>query len=230
MAEQGKDAIERAFGEHVCISFANRPRTARARRTYITPDWPRSAPAQWGQWWRRVAPIDGVDIDALNPATPVEARPQPRPDWPIGFLSAGTDYFWGNYNLKFGRQEETVTIHYQSEVPTRFRDFDGIPEAFICEIVPNPGATDVDDFFFDNGYADADGSLSGFADLSDPNLNGQAPFGYGRIHGTSYPRGVDAQGRTTFHLRNWLLFPPRLNAANSINFTVPGKGVLDFGE
>ncbi len=92
--------------------------------------------------------------------------------------------------------------------------------------MPNPGAADSTDFDFAQGFADKDGSLSGFPDLSDPNLNGQAPFGYGRIHGTSYPRGIDAKGRTTFHLRNWLLFPPRLNAVNNINTSVPGKGVL----
>ena len=199
---------------------------ARGERTYTTPSGSRSAPAQWGQWYRRIAPIDGTDIDALDPNMPIDKRPTPRPGWPAGVLPRGTDYFWGNYNLKWGRREETSTIHYQSEVPTRFRDFDGIPEAFICDIMPNPGAADSTKFDFDMGFADRDGSLSGFADFSDPKLNDQAPFGYGRVHGTSYPRGKDAKGRTTFHLRNWLLFPPRLNAVNNINTSVPGKGVL----
>jgi len=196
--------------------------------TYTTPNGLSSNPAEWGQWYRRIAelPQVNIDIDALNPAQPVADRPQPRPGWPAGYLPTGTDYFWGNYNLKWGTDEETSTIHYQSEVPTRFRDFDGIPEAFICEIVPNPGATDTTQFDFDNGFADDTGALSGFADLNDPNLDNQAPFGYGRIHGTSYPRGVDGEGRTTFHLRNWLMFPPRLNAVNNINSSVWRDGVL----
>lgn len=202
---------------------------AAGNRTYTTPTGPSNSPAQWGQWWRRVAPIDGVDIEALDPNSAIEARPAPRPAWPIGYLEAGTDFFWGNYNLKFGNKEETVTIHYQSEVPTRFRDTDGVPEAFICEMTANPGGTDMPASQIEQGFQDVDGSLSGFPDLNDPNLNGQNPFGLGRIHGTSYPRGVNAEGRTTFHLRNWLLFPPRLNAVNTINETVPGKGILDFG-
>ncbi len=203
-------------------------KAAAGEMTYTTPDGDSSNPAQWGQWYRRIAelPEVGVDIDALDPGTPVPERPRPRPDWPAGYLPTGTDYFWGNYNLKWGQEEETSTIHYQSEVPTRFRDFDGIPEAFICEIMPNPGAADSRPEDFAMGFADADGSLSGFPDLSDPNLDNQAPFGYGRIHGTSYPRGIDAQGRTTFHLRNWLLFPPRLNAANNINTSVWRDGEL----
>lgn len=200
---------------------------AAGNRTYTTPSGPSSNPALWGQWWRRVAPLDGVDVDALDPNSPVDARPAPRPNWPVGYLQAGTDYFWGNYDLKFGEAEQTVVIHYQSEVPTRFRDFDGVPESFICEMTAHPGGTDMPQSQIDQGYRDVDGSLSGFADLNDPNLNDQNLFGLGRIHGTSYPRGIDAQGRTTFHLRNWLLFPPRLNAVNSINHTVPGKGVLD---
>ena len=201
-------------------------KAAAGEMTYTTPNGPSSAPAQWGQWYRRITPIVGVDIDALDPAMPVDKRPQPRPQWPAGYLPTGTDYFWGNYNLKWGRREETSTIHYQSEVPTRFRDFDGIPEAFICEINNNPGAADTTEFEYSVGIADRDGSLSGFADLNDPNLNGQAPFGWGRVHGTSYPRGIDKNGNATFHLRNWLLFPPRLNATNNINLSCPGKGVL----
>ena len=201
---------------------------AAGNRTYTTPNGPSSNPAAWGQFWRRVAPIDGVDVDALDPNSPVGSRPTPRPNWPVGYLPAGTDYFWGNYNLLFGAGEETVTLHYQSEIPTRFRDIDGIPEAFLCEMTANPGGTDMPQSQIDQGFKDVDGSLSGFPDLNDPALDGQNPFGLGRIHGTSIPRGINAEGRTTFHLRNWLLFPPRLNAANSINDTVPGKGILDF--
>lgn len=202
---------------------------ASGERRFTTPDGPRRRVAQWGQWWRRVAPIDGVDIDAIDPATPVAARPAPRPQWPVGYLERGTDYFWGNYDLKMGRREDTILLHYESQVPTRFRDFDGIPEAFICELIAHPGGTDMPQSQIDQGFKDTDGSMSGFADFSDPELNGQNQFGLGRVHGTSYPRGVDEQGRATFHLRNWLLFPPRLNAVNTINDTVPGKGMLDFG-
>lgn len=198
--------------------------------TYTTPDGDSDAAAEWGQWYRRIAELPDVDIDidGLDPAQPVDQRPQPRPGWPAGYLPTGTDYFWGNYDLKWGTDEDTWVIHYQSEVPTRFRDFDGIPEAFICEIMPNPGAADSTAFDYEMGFADADGSLSGFADLSDERLNGQAPVGYGRIHGTSYPRGVTDDGRTTFHLRNWLMFPPRLNAANNINTSVWRDGELVF--
>lgn len=204
---------------------------AAGAHTYTTPDGPSSNPAQWGQWWRRVASLDGVDIDAIDPATPIADRPDPRTNWPVGFLDAGTDFFWGNYSLKFGTDEdETVVLHYESQVPTRFRDVDGIPEAFICEMTAHPGGTDMPQEQVDMGFKDVDGSLSGFPDFNDPVFNGQNQFGLGRIHGTSYPRGINAEGRTTFHLRNWLLFPPRLNAVNSINETVPGKGVLDFGE
>ncbi len=199
---------------------------ALGERTYTTPNGPSSNPAQWGQWWRRTAALESVDIEALDPNSAVDQRPAPRPGWPIGYMSAGTDFFWGNYNLKFGRDEPTVTLHYESQVPTRFRDFDGIPEAFICELNAHPGGTDMPQEQVAMGLKDVDGSVSGFADLNDATLNDQNPFGHGRVHGTSYPRGIDAQGRTTFHLRNWLLFPPRLNAVNSINDTVPGKGIL----
>lgn len=202
---------------------------AAGTHTYTTPTGPSSNPAQWGQWWRRVAPLDGSDVDAIDPDTPIDARPDPRTNWPIGFLEDGTDFFWGNYSLRLGTDEdETIVLHYESQVPTRFRDVDGVPEAFICEMVAHPGGTDMPQDQIDMGFKDVDGSLSGFPDFNDPVFNGQNPFGLGRIHGTSYPRGINAEGRTTFHLRNWLLFPPRLNAVNSINETVPGKGVLDF--
>lgn len=199
---------------------------AAGKRTYTTPNGPSKNRAQWGQWWRRVAPLDNLDIERINANSDMDSRPAPRTNWPVGYLSAGTDFFWGNYNLKFGEDEDTVTLHYESQVPTRFRDFDGIPEAFICDLTAHPGGSDMPQDQIDRGLKDVDGSVTGFADLNDPSLNGQNQFGYGRVHGTSYPRGVDAQGRTTFHLRNWLLFPPRLNAVNSINDTVPGKGVL----
>ncbi|NKB49634.1 MAG: hypothetical protein GKS02_09795 [Alphaproteobacteria bacterium] len=195
-------------------------------RTYTTPGGNKSDSALWGQFWRRVAPLENVNISQINPDTAFADRPAPRSNWPIGYLPSGTDYFWGNYDLKFGEDEPTVVLHYESQIPTRFRDFDGVPEAFICELTAHPGGTDMPADQVARGFKDTDGSLSGFADLNDPNLNGQNQFGHGRVHGTSYPRGVDAQGRTTFHLRNWLLFPPRLNAVNSINDTVPGKGIL----
>ena len=162
---------------------------AAGNHTYTTPTGPSNAPAQWGQWWRRVAHIDGVDVDAVDPGSPVDSRPTPRPGWPVGYLPRGTDFFWGNYNLKFGRREETITLHYESQVPTRFRDFDGIPEAFICELTAHPGGTDMPQSQIDQGFKDVDGSLSGFPDFNDPELNGQNQFGIGRVHGTSYPRG-----------------------------------------
>lgn len=195
-------------------------------RTFTTPNGNSNNSALWGQFWRRVAGLDNVNIAALDPNGDMATRPAPRTNWPVGYLPVGTDYFWGNYNLKFGRDEPTVTLHYESQIPTRFRDFDGVPEAFICELTAHPGGTDMPQDQIDRGFKDVDGSMSGFADLNDPNHNGQNQYGHGRVHGTSYPRGVDAEGRTTFHLRNWLLFPPRLNAVNSINDTVPGKGVL----
>ncbi len=201
---------------------------ANGSHTYTTPSGSSNAPAQWGQWWRRAAAITGVDIAAIDPNSDPTSRPAPRPSWPIGYLDSGTDFFWGNYNLKFGRREETITLHYESQVPTRFRDFDGIPEAFICELVAHPGGTDMPQSQIDQGFKDVDGSLSGFPDFNDPGLNGQNPFGLGRVHGTSYPRGRTSDGRATFHLRNWLLFPPRLNSAYTINNSIPGIGPLDF--
>jgi hypothetical protein len=196
------------------------------KRSYTTPGGNKSNPATWGQYWRRVASLENINISAINPDTAFADRPAPRTNWPIGYLPKGTDYFWGNYDLKFGEDEPTVVLHYESQIPTRFRDFDGVPEAFICELNAHPGGTDMPQAQIDLGLQDVDGSMSGFADLNDPNLNGQNQFGHGRVHGTSYPRGRDAPGRPTFHLRNGLLVPPRLNAVDSINHTVPGKGTL----
>lgn len=194
--------------------------------TYTTPYGPSSNPAQWGQFWRSIAHVDNLDIDAADANQAIGNRPQLRPNWPLGYLSEGTDFFWGNYNLNFGKHD-LVTLHYESIMPTRFRDTDGIPEAFICELMAHPGGTDMPHSQIESGFKDIDGSMSGFPDLSDPNLNGQNPFGLGRVHGTAVPEGKTRDGLTTYHLRNWLLFPPTLNSVVTINDTVPGKGVLD---
>lgn len=193
--------------------------------TYTTPDGPSNAPAQWGQFWRSIAPIDGLDIDAVNPATAIADRPATRPNWPLGYLRDGTDFFWGNYNLNLGTRYKVV-LHYESIMPTRFRDVDGIPEAFICELMAHPGGTDMPADQIAQGFKDLDGSLSGFADFNSPSMNGQNPFGLGRVHGTAVPEGFNEDGLTTYHLRNWLLFPPTLNSVVTLNNTVPGKGVL----
>ena len=225
----------------------------------------------WGQWWRRVAPIVGLDVDdpallALQPSidavtdirtaaqmnlvipgTNVPARPAARTRWPIGFWPRNTDFFWGNYNLNFGKREPTVTLHYQSEVPTDFRPSDGVPEAFLCDLNPNPGSAEINartDMDTDTGIGlfDSTGEISGFADRSNPDLDGQMSFGapnfYGRVHGTSYPRSKRSDGVVTYHFRNYLLWPPRLNATvlgdpnqenfGNINWTIPTLG--DYAE
>lgn len=232
---------------------------------------PQGGGPKWGQWWRRVAPIAGLDVDdtdllqlhpsidavtdirtAANmdltiPGTDVPARPAARTRWPIGFWPRNTDFFWGNYNLKFGTDEDTVTLHYQSEVPTDFRPSDGVPEAFLCDLCPNPGSEEIDDREdMDAGTGiqlfDSTGEVSGFADVSNGDLDGQMQFGapdhYGRVHGTSYPRSKRKDGVVTYHFRNYLLWPPRLNATvlgdptqknfGNINWTVPTLG--DYAE
>lgn len=193
--------------------------------TYTTPNGPSNASAQWGQYWRSIAHIDNLDIDAEDPNLAIDLRPQVRPNWPLGFLPEGTDIFWGNYNLNLGRNNKVV-LHYESIMPTRFRDSDGIPEAFICELMAHPGGTDMPADQLAQGFKDVDGSLSGFADFNDPAMNGQSPYGLGRVHGTAVPEGKTADGLTTYHLRNWLLFPPTLNSVVTQNNTVPGKGEL----
>lgn len=199
----------------------------RGNRSFtVPPGKGRVGGPKWGQFWRRVAAIDGVDINSLDRSTPVSGRPAPRPRWPIGYLPAGTSIFWGNYNLLFGNREPTLTLHYQSEIPTRFQDNDGLPKAFLCDLVVNPGGTETPAEQVANGALDPSGELSGFRDGGNRELDGQNSKGYGRVHGTSYPRGLDKRGRTTYHLRNWLLFPPTLNDQYNINNTVPGKGVL----
>ncbi|MGI9596602.1 MAG: twin-arginine translocation signal domain-containing protein, partial [Acidimicrobiales bacterium] len=129
---------------------------------------PQGTGPYWGQWWRRVAHIVGLDVDdtgllakhpsidavtdirtAANsdlviPGTDMPARPAARTRWPIGFWPRNTDFFWGNYNLNFGTlASEKITLHYQSEVPTDFRPSDGVPEAFLCDLCPNPGSAEI---------------------------------------------------------------------------------------
>ncbi|MGI9596243.1 MAG: hypothetical protein ACR2QK_08790 [Acidimicrobiales bacterium] len=227
---------------------------------------PQGGGPYWGQWWRRVAHIVGLDVDdttllaqypsidavtdirtAANrdlkiPFTDLPARPAARPRWPIGYWPRNTDFFWGNYNLNFGKKEK-VTLHYQSEVPTDFRPSDGVPEAFLCDLNPNPGSREINsrhDMATGTGIGlfDATGETSGFPDPSNPELDGQASFGgpghYGRVHGTSYPRSKRKDGVVTYHFRNFLLWPPRLNATvlgdptqenfGNINWTIPTQG------
>lgn len=220
----------------------------------------------WGQWWRRVAPIVGIDVDDpallgtqidLNVVTDVRTaanpgdgyRPAARPNWPIGFFPRGTDFFWGNYDLLFGRKE-TLPLHYQSEVPTAFRPGDGVPETFPCDLCPNPGSAEIKsrqdmdcgpgEVPVGIGLHDSLGEVSGFPDPANPELDGQmtvgAPGFYGRVHGTSYPRSVREDGLTTYHFRNYLLWPPRLNTKvlgdprqpnfGNINWTIPTLGFL----
>lgn len=198
---------------------------AAGRLTYTTPYGPSNKPAQWGQFWRSIAHLDNLDIDSVNPHMPVDRRPQLRPSWPLGYLSEGTDLFWGHYNLNLG-QNDKVVIHYESIMPTRFRDSDGIPESFACELIAHPGGSDMPNSQIEQGFKDVDGSLSGFPDFSDYTMNRQNPYGLGRVHGTAVPEGVNKDGLTTYHLRNWLLCPPTLNSVVSMNDTVPGKGVL----
>lgn len=199
----------------------------RGARSFTVP--PGKLPVRnpkWGQFWRRVAAIDNIDINSLSPATPAAQRPAPRPRWPIGLLPAGTDIFWGNYNLLFGEKEPRLILHYQSEIPTRFQDDDGLPKAFLCDLVANPASTEAPPEQVANGAIDPTGELSGFKDGGNRELDNQNSKGYGRVHGTSYPRGLNKAGRTTYHMRNWLMFPPTLNDEHNINNTVPGKGVL----
>ncbi len=229
-----------------------------------TTNTPSGGTAKWGQWWRRVAPIVGIDVDAVDATTrpdlnavqdvanagPVNgadatARPFARPEWAIGYFARGTDFFWGNYDLKFGQDEPTLVLHYQSEVPTRFRPPDGVPESFPCDLCPNPGSAEINarsDMATGTGIGlfDPDGEVSGFPDPSNAELNGQmsvgAPGFYGRVHGTSYPRCVRADGITTYSFRNFLLWPPRLNTLElgdptqpnfgNINWTIPTQGFL----
>lgn len=174
----------------------------RGRFGGTTTKTPRGNGAQWGQWWRRVAPIVGLDVDdpsllALSPSpdatrdiataanpgnipfTNVPARPAARPKWPIGFLPAFTFIFYGGYNLKFG-EKEIIKLHYQSEVPTAFPPPDGVPGSFICDLCPNPGSVEIKgraDMSTDGGIGlfDPSGEVSGFPDVSDPALDGQTP-------------------------------------------------------
>lgn len=221
---------------------------------------PQGTGPYWGQWWRRVAHIVGLDVDdpallALEPridavldvrsaANPGGGyRPAARPGWPLGMWPRGTDFFWGNYNLKFGQDEEPVTLHYQSEVPTSFRPADGVPELFACDLCPNPGSAEINsradmDQGTGIGLHDSTGEVSGFPDPSNPELDGQMQFGapnfYGRVHGVSYPRAKRADGIVTYHFRNYLLWPPRLNCTvigdptqenfSNINWTIPTQG------
>ena len=194
--------------------------------TYTTPDGPSTNPAQWGQFWRNVAHLDDVDVDAVDPSTPVSERPAPRPGWPLGYLEAGNGIFWGSYNLNMGRRNR-IDMHYESLVLTRFRDPDGIAKSFLCELIAHPGGTDMPADQIAAGLKDVDGSLGGFPDVNDPTLNGMNPFGLGRVHGTAVPEGITADGYTTYHLRNWLLFPPTLNSIVTQNNSVPGKGILE---
>ena len=95
---------------------------------------PQGTGPKWGQWWRRVAPIVDLDVDdpallakypsidavtdintAANddlviPNTDLPARPAARPRWPIGFWPRNTDFFWGNYNLNFGTDEDWTDL------------------------------------------------------------------------------------------------------------------------
>lgn len=235
---------------------------------------PQGTGPKWGQWWRRVAHIVNIDVDypgllAMSPSIDavqdvrtaanmdltipfsggVLARPAARPGWPIGYFPRGTDMFWGNYNLKFGTDETPITLHYQSEVPTAFRPSDGVPEAFPCDLCPNPSSTEINtrgDMDSNGGIQlfDSTGEISGFADRSNPELDGQMPADmvgagqYGRVHGTSYPRSKRADGAVTYHFRNYLLWPPRLNVTSlgdptqtnfgNANWTIPTLG--DFAE
>lgn len=231
---------------------------------------PQGTGPYWGQWWRRVAHIVGLDVDDTSllakypsidavtdintaassdltiPGTDLPARPAARPRWPIGFWPRNTDFFWGNYNLNFGRaDDQKITLHYQSEVPTDFRPSDGVPEAFLCDLCPHPGSVEINerkDMDSGTGIAlyDSTGEVSGFPDLSNPKLDGQmtlgAPGFYGRVHGTSYPRAKRKDGIATYHFRNYLLWPPRLNVQvlgdptqenfGNINWTIPTRGDL----
>ncbi len=221
---------------------------------------PQGTGPYWGQWWRRVAHIQGLNVDdtaLLDTEMRIDAvldvrtcanpgggyRPAARPGWPLGMWPRGTDYFWGNYNLKFGQDETPVTLHYQSEVPTSFRPADGVPELFACDLCPNPGSAEINaradmDQGTGIGLFDSTGEVSGFADPSNPELDGQMTFGapnfYGRVHGTSYPRAKRSDGIVTYHFRNYLLWPPRLNVTllgdptqtnfGNINWTIPTAG------
>ena len=231
---------------------------------------PQGSGPKWGQWWRRVAHIVDIDVDdpalldrypsidattdirtaaqmdLTIPGTDTPARPACRTRWPIGFIPRNTDFFWGNYNLNFGTDaSERITLHYQSEVPTDFRPSDGVPEAFLCDLCPNPGSAEInarDDMDQGTGIGlfDSTGEISGFPDPSNPELDGQMTFGapghYGRVHGTSYPRAKRADGLATYHFRNYLLWPPRLNTTvlgdptqenfGNINWTIPTRGDL----
>ena len=230
---------------------------------------PQGTGPKWGQWWRRVASIVDLDVDDprlltlypsidavtdINdaswpgniPGTDIPARPAARPRWPIGFWPRNTDFFWGNYNLHLGEADTSkVTLHYQSEVPTDFRPSDGVPEAFLCDLCPHPGSVEMNsradmDQGTGIGLFDSTGEISGFADVSNPDLDGQMPFGspgfYGRVHGTSYPRSKRPDGLVTYHFRNYLLWPPRLNVTvlgdptqenfGNINWTIPARGDL----
>lgn len=213
---------------------------------------------KWGQWWRRVAPIVGIDVDALDPYTEVRVdkvqdintaanpggdyRPAARPNWPIGWHARGTDFFWGNYDLLLG-EDDTIPLHYQSEVPTSFRPSDGVPETFPCDLLPNPASAEIKaradmDCETGIGLFDSTGNTSGFPDRANPELDGQqtigAPNFYGRVHGTSYGRTVRADGLTVYSFRNYLLWPPRLNTIElgdpsqpnfgNINWTIPDVG------
>lgn len=144
----------------------------RGRFGGTTTKTPKGNGAQWGGWWRRVAPIVGLDVDSISPTTEPSIsavtniggtvgppwdttnsppardpgnnfRPAARPFWPIGFYPRGTNWFWGSYNLLFGTKEPKLKIHYQSEVPTAFLRQDGVPTSFVCDLAPNPSSQEI---------------------------------------------------------------------------------------
>jgi len=117
---------------------------------------------------------------------------EPSGDPPVGLDAAIFDslpsrmgVFWGEYNIMRGKNEDPLTIHYESRFPTEFRPKSGLLRAFICELGAYEAETD------------------------------RNPQGLGRVHGTAYPLqtypegdGEGPQRGLIGTIKNLLTFPP----------------------
>lgn len=128
-------------------------------------------------------PPDKLNLDGIGPDSPVHN----------GIPQQG-GFFWGDYNIFRGEDEEPLIIHYDSRIPTEFNPHSGIPRAFMCELQCAEFETD------------------------------RNPYGLGRVHGSTYPASTTLgnvnghnyrefgppEGMPTSTIRNMLTFPPSI--------------------
>ncbi|WP_128226417.1 hypothetical protein [Halobacteriaceae bacterium SHR40] len=130
-----------------------------------------------------VDPQDKLYLDGVGPDSAVhDGLPQQ-----VGF-------FWGDYNIYRGENQDPLIIHYDSRFPTEFNPHSGIPRAFMCELQCAEFETE------------------------------RNPLGLGRVHGSTYPAATTygnvnghnfredgpPEGFTASTIRNMLTFPPSL--------------------